>query len=110
MSSTDKAAMDCRAVVTEAHEATRDLRTAIKEAREVNSTLAQKAIDERLEPIVVAEIAKMQKAVLDQIDRATKRVYERFDKIGDVLLHEEGGESLAQLLTRVGKALRARQL
>lgn len=82
---------EMREVIRLAHEATKDLRTVIKEAKELKGTKLSKEVDDKInaELVVAAEnVGEIFKTVTDE---ATKKVYERFDLLSGILLGTDTG-------------------
>lgn len=93
-----------------AHEATKDLKAAIKEARSVIAEIKAEAeiqVSERLEAAVKSGLAELDSSIEKAIEDSTDRVYARFDKIADILTGEtkkdkqKGEPSMADLAKQV---------
>jgi hypothetical protein len=77
-----------RELVAEAHGAAKDLRLAIREARQLRSTLPDEAA-RRIGESVDQGLAEYSASLEHGIDEATKAVYRRFDTIVAVCLGED---------------------
>lgn len=98
-----------RGVTRTAHEATKDLRLAIREGRALVDEIhaaAQVAVDARLEPIVTAEVTKLGEATEAAMREAVDKVGREFDKLEAMYLGEDkasrraGRESIRDLTRR----------
>lgn len=99
-----------KAATREAHEATKDLRKAIKEARAVVTEVNQAAavqVDGRIAVALSAGLETLQESIGTAIDDATGRVNARFDQVADILLGEtkkdkrRGNASLPQVAEQI---------
>jgi LPS O-antigen subunit length determinant protein (WzzB/FepE family) len=109
MTATEDEITALREATREAHAALKDLKGAIKEGRELVAAIdkmAQIAVEDRLKPVVEKGLEDFGKNLRQAIDVATDSVYERFDKIADLLTGEDktskrrGQPSIPELVER----------
>ena len=88
-----------RETTTEGHALLKDLRAAIKEARELQSTLPKEA-EARIDESVRKGLKDYEGVLTRAIETATKAVYRRFDKIAGILMGENPDEerSIAEIV------------
>jgi hypothetical protein len=100
-----EALAELRELVREAHGVTKDLRQAIREAKQVQSTLPEAAAA-RIETAVEKGLSEYSAVLADSIEKATQAVFRRFDTIAAVCLGEdaksvrEGKLTLKELLEK----------
>jgi hypothetical protein len=90
---------DLREATRDAHAAVKDLRKVMGEWRAMKKEvegLTEKAITEYVEPAVEVGLEAYQGAIMTAIERAEDAVYERFDKIANVLITGAEEEGAAQ--------------
>ena len=75
-----------RAEIREAHEALKDLRAAIKEAKHLMDTLIPETVAKRFEDEVSTQLEALGTATRQAIDDATDRVTRQFDKLMETAL------------------------
>jgi len=116
---------ELRDLIKRAHEATSDLRTAMREAKAMRDSLpaaAEKAVTEKFQAEVESGLASFGTALDKAIEDGTQAVFRRFDGIEKLLLGEDdksvraGKPSIPQMLEviaavegNVPAALRKRQ-
>ena len=85
---------DLRAATREAHEAMKDLRLLMRDARVLIAEIHEAAYQE-VNSIVGAFVREgmqaHQRAIEDAIEDGTNMVYRRFSEIGDILMGEDRG-------------------
>jgi vacuolar-type H+-ATPase subunit H len=95
-----------------AHEATKDLIAATKEARKVIEEIkaeADEQVDQRLSVALKEGLDELAESVGQAIETATTAVYDRFDRVADILLGEtksdirSGSPSLPSLAKKVAE-------
>jgi len=100
-----------KAATREAHEAIKDLRAVIKEAREISSTLTVEmndAWEHHVQDTVREGLAGYNAEIKKQIDLATQAVFDRFMDLGDRLLgvdkttRRRGEPSIEDTVRRLG--------
>lgn len=88
----DKEKQELRVLLTEAHQAIKDLRLAMKEAVELTNTIRASARED-VQTILEAEVAKgleeFTTLTLKHIDIVQKRIDKRFDNIVDRMFGED---------------------
>lgn len=96
-----------REVVREAHEAIKDLRGLLREAKEERAVMLETlkdGIDDEIEAALTRGLEELTKAVADANEDATDRVFKKFDTIYDTLMgldwesRKEGKRSIPDLL------------
>jgi predicted transcriptional regulator len=90
-----------------AHEAIKDLKLAIREAQETSDEIKQMIHDEiydRVDAEVAAGLDDYKTVLSEAIDKATDKVFARFDYLADILMGEDkqsqrkGKKSIIELL------------
>jgi predicted transcriptional regulator len=85
-----QAAMDeCRETIREAHAATKDLRAAVREARQELRALARDEVAAQIQLEVARQLAEMGERTGEAITAATQKVIAEFDRFGESLLGKE---------------------
>lgn len=80
-----------KAATRQAHETIQELRTVIREARDLLNQLgpaAEAAVDEHLAPVVEKSLEDWAEHSTKFINQAEERINARFDQIADILLGE----------------------
>ena len=93
--------LELRDLIREAHEATSDLRAAMREARGMRDSLpaaAEKAVTEKFQAEVECGLVSFGEALDKAIKDGTQAVFRRFDRIEKLLLGED------ERSVRAGKA------
>ena len=102
--------VELRDLIRQAHEATSDLRAALREAKAVRDSLpaaAEKAVGEQLGKEIKAGLDSFGKALDKAIDSGTDAVFRRFDRLEQMLLGEDpksvraGRASIPQVLETI---------
>lgn len=85
-----------RAATREAHEAMKDMRLLMRDARcliedirEATTVEVNKQVSDEVRMAIMANMAGHQQAISEAIEEATALVYKRFSDIGDVLMGED---------------------
>jgi hypothetical protein len=84
--------LELRELIRQAHEATQDLRAAMKEAAALRDSLpaaAEQAVSEKFRAEVESGLVSFHDALGKAIEDATAAVYRRFDTIEKLLLGED---------------------
>ena len=85
-----QAAMDeCRETIREAHAATKDLRAAVREARQELRALARDEVAAQIQVEVSRQLAEMGERTGEAITASTQKVIAEFDRFGESLLGKE---------------------
>lgn len=92
----EAATADARQVLRELHEATQGMRDATREAAAVRTRALEDVVG-----TIKAEVAEQVQRLAEQTDRAitdaTTATFDRFDRLGDLLLNGKGAEHLERL-------------
>lgn len=119
MSDLDKDKAELKRLTREAHEATQDLKSVIREARGVVLEIrkaASVAVNERIEPVVIAQIAALGEATQVAISEAEDRIENRFNQLASVMLGEdrksirEGRPTIPQMAENIGALRQGKEL
>jgi fructose-1,6-bisphosphatase/inositol monophosphatase family enzyme len=85
-----------RAATREAHEAMKDMRLLMRDARclitdiqQAVTTEVDKQVKDAVRATIMVQLAVHHQALEESIDEATALVYKRFSEIGDVLMGED---------------------
>lgn len=93
MTALDAKIEELRQVTAIANGALKDMRTALKEAREIVSGVSdkyRKDTEAEMQRLFNEGVKSWAEATKKGIDVAEERINKRFDKLGDILLGEEG--------------------
>ena len=93
----------CRELVRDAHTATKDLRTAIRDAKTETAGLAATEVAGRVRAEVDAALAHLETGTAAAITAAADQVTARFDRFGESLLGKD-----TYWLTAAGRRTQAR--
>ncbi len=85
----EAAAGECREMVREAHAATKDLRTAVREAKREVQALAKDEVAAHIQQEVSRQLEELDERTRDAITAATQKVIAEFDRFGESLLGKE---------------------
>jgi hypothetical protein len=105
--------IELRDLVRQAHEATSDLRAAIRDARTLRDTLpavAEKAVSEQVQAEVESGLESFGRALDKAIEDGTQAVFRRFDRLEKLFLGEDprsvraGKPSIPQMLETIAAA------
>jgi hypothetical protein len=77
---------ECRELIREAHGATKDLRAALREAKDEVQSLARDEVAGRVETEVARQLEDLNRRTGDAITAATDKVIAEFDSFGETLL------------------------
>jgi hypothetical protein len=80
---------ECREVVREAHAATKDLRAAVREAKQEVRALATDEVAARLQVEVSRQLEELGERTREAVTAATQKVISEFDRFGESLLGKE---------------------
>jgi hypothetical protein len=80
-----RAGIELRALIREAHEATRDAKAAKKELQEYLASV-RPAVEEQLEVTVTKELAKLGDATEEAMRKAVEKVSSEFSTLEDIML------------------------
>jgi DNA topoisomerase VI subunit B len=80
---------ECREMIREAHAATKDLRAAVREARQEMRALARDEVAAQIKPEVSRQLEELGERTSEAITAATQKVIAEFDRFGESLLGKE---------------------
>jgi len=80
---------ECREMIREAHAATKDLRAAVREAKQELRTLAKDEVAARIDGEVSRQLEELGERTHDAVTAATQKVIAEFDRFGESLLGKE---------------------
>jgi Sec-independent protein translocase protein TatA len=80
---------ECREMIREAHAATKDLRTAVREAKKEMSALARDEVAAQVQAEVSQQLEDLGMRTSEAISAATQKVIAEFDRFGESLLGKE---------------------
>jgi chromosome segregation ATPase len=80
---------ECREMVREAHAATKDLRAAVREARQELRALARDEVAAQIQLEVSQQLEELGERTSEAITAATQKVITEFDRFGESLLGKE---------------------
>jgi hypothetical protein len=83
------AVAECREMVREAHAATKDLRTAVREAKSEIRALTNDEVAAHIQAEVSRQLEVMSDQISEAITAATQKVIADFDRFGESLLGKE---------------------
>lgn len=85
----EAAVAECREMIREAHAATKDLRTAVREAKQEIRALTQDEVAAHLRLEVSRQLEELGERTSEAITAATQKVIAEFDRFGESLLGKE---------------------
>ena len=85
----EAAVAECREMIREAHAATKDLRTAVREAKQEMRTLAQDEVAAHIQHEVSRQLEELGQRTQEAVTAATQKVIAEFDRFGEALLGKE---------------------
>ncbi len=85
----EAATNECREMVREAHAATKDLRAAVREARQELRALARDEVAAQIQLEVSRQLEELGERTSEAISAATQKVIAEFDRFGESLLGKE---------------------
>jgi predicted transcriptional regulator len=80
---------ECREMIREAHAATKDLRAAVREAKQEVRDLTTDEVAARLHAEVSRQLEELGERTREAITAATQKVISEFDRFGESLLGKE---------------------
>ena len=80
---------ECREMIREAHAATKDLRAAVREARQEGRALARDEVAAQIHLEVSRQLEDLGERTSEAITAATQKVIAEFDRFGESLLGKE---------------------
>ena len=85
----EAAVSECREMIREAHAATKDLRAAVREAKQEMRTLARDEVASQVQLEVSRQLDELSERTAEAITGATQKVIAEFDRFGESLLGKE---------------------
>ena len=85
----EAAMSDCREMIRDAHAATKDLRTAVREARQEVRALASDEVSAQVRLEVSRQLDELGERTAEAITASTQKVIAEFDRFGESLLGKE---------------------
>ena len=85
----EAAIQECREMIREAHAATKDLRTAVREAKKEVHDLAQDEVAAQIQHEVSRQLEELGERTSDAITASTQKVIAEFDRFGESLLGKD---------------------
>jgi hypothetical protein len=85
----EAAVSECREMIREAHAATKDLRAAVREAKQEVRALAQDEVAVHVQAEVSRQLEELGERTGEAITAATQKVISEFDRFGESLLGKE---------------------
>jgi len=85
----EAAVSECREMIREAHAATKDLRAAVREARQETRVLARDEVAAQIQLEVSRQLAELGERTGEAVTAATQKVIAEFDRFGEALLGKE---------------------
>jgi DNA topoisomerase VI subunit B len=85
----EAAIAECREMIREAHAATKDLRTAVREAKKEVHDLTRDEVAAHLQREVSRQLEELSERTGEAITAATQKVIAEFDRFGETLLGKD---------------------
>jgi len=85
----EAAISECREMIREAHAATKDLRSAVREAKSEMHALAKDEVAAQVQHEVARQLEELGERTQEAISSATQKVIAEFDRFGESLLGKE---------------------
>ena len=85
----EAAMSECREMIREAHAATKDLRAAVREARQEVRVLAAGEVAAHIQAEVSRQLEELGERTGEAVTAATQKVIAEFDRFGEALLGKE---------------------
>jgi chromosome segregation ATPase len=85
----EAAISECREVIREAHAATKDLRAAVREAKQEVRALATDEVAANIRAEVSQQLEELGERTREAVTAATQKVISEFDRFGEALLGKE---------------------
>jgi allophanate hydrolase subunit 2 len=80
---------ECREMIRDAHAATKDLRAAVREAKQVAQDLAKDEVSARIQSEVSRQLDELGERTREAVSASTQKVIAEFDRFGERLLGKE---------------------
>jgi methylthioribose-1-phosphate isomerase len=85
----EAAMSECREMIREAHAATKDLRAAVREAKQEARALATDEVAAQIQAEVSRQLEELGERTREAVTAATQKVIAEFDRFGEALLGKE---------------------
>jgi hypothetical protein len=85
----EAAMSECREMIREAHAATKDLRAAVREAKQEVRALATDEVAAHIQAEVSRQLEELGERTREAVTSATQKVISEFDRFGEALLGKE---------------------
>ena len=85
----EAAVSECREIIREAHAATKDLRAAVREARQEQRALVKDEVAAQIQTEVSRQLEELGQRTGEAVTAATQKVIAEFDRFGESLLGKE---------------------
>jgi hypothetical protein len=85
----EAAIAECREMIREAHAATKDLRTAVREAKKEVQALGRDEVAAHVQHEVSRQLEELGERTRAAVDAATQKVIAEFDRFGESLLGKD---------------------
>ena len=85
----EAAISECREMIREAHAATKDLRTAVREAKKELRELAKDEVAGQVHSELTRQLDELRERTSEAVSVATQKVIAEFDRFGEALLGKE---------------------
>ena len=85
----EAAMSECREMIREAHAATKDLRAAVREAKQEVRVLATDEVAAHIQAEVSRQLEELGERTGEAVTAATQKVIAEFDRFGEALLGKE---------------------
>ncbi len=85
----EAAVSECREMIREAHAATKDLRAAVREAKQEARALASDEVAAQIQAEVSRQLEELGERTREAVTAATQKVISEFDRFGESLLGKE---------------------
>jgi chromosome segregation ATPase len=85
----EAAVAECREMIREAHATTKDLRTAVREAKRELQDLTKDEVSARIRQEVSSQLEELGERTREAVTTATQKVIAEFDRFGETLLGKE---------------------
>ena len=85
----EAAMSECREMIREAHAATKDLRAAVREAKQEVRVLATDEVAAHIQAEVSRQLEELGERTREAVTTATQKVIAEFDRFGEALLGKE---------------------
>ena len=85
----EAAMSECREMIREAHAATKDLRAAVREAKQEARALAAGEVAAQIQAEVSRQLEELGERTREAVTTATQKVIAEFDQFGEALLGKE---------------------